>query len=244
MKKKLICLVALVAMLCALCAFACAENELQLVAPNGKGSAVTAVTRANDTVDVTPARGATVKLWYWNDGTGCYDMKTAKEVNRILYTVRGKTFSAEIVTGKDWLTLRHASDFGSFSWSMSKNTSTAARTGTIKVSDGYGVICYIEIRQCCAMDIVSVKQLEGEEHNGKVRIQSTRATGTHGKVYYWFNAYNDRYVPVKYTRGTIWFHQNRAPYQYHYYYLRPYRVIAGKNLQGPLTELHKLYLEH
>ena len=244
MKKKLICLVCLVMLLVAVCAFASAEDKLQLVAAGGQGAAVTSVARANATVNVTPARGATVKLWYWNDGTGCYDMKTAKEVNRILYTVRGKTFTAEITAGKDWLDLKNATDFGSFSWSMTQNKSTAARIGTIKLSDGYGVICNIEIRQCCAMDIVSVKQLDGEAHDREVRIQSTRATGTHGKVYYWFNAKTDRYVPVKFTRGTIWFHRNRAPYQYHYYYLRPYRVIAGKNLQGPLTELHKLYLEH
>lgn len=278
MNKKLAVLLSLALVLVALCAFASAETKLELYTPNGQGTAVPyrAVSKTLDAeskalVDVYPNRGATVTLWYWGDGTGCYNMKTGNMVDQVRYTVRGNKFGAQVISGSSWLGLYNKDGFGSFGWDMTNNVSTAARKGKIRVYDSYGTICYIEIRQCCEMDIVKVSQPAGVKNNGRVRVQSTRASGTHGKIYYNlgseypFGSYvgvdangyaeyelsyaEEQYLlnnmrAKKYTKGTIWFHPNRTVGTWQYYYLRPYRVMGGVTIQGPMTTLWSVEVEH
>lgn len=260
MNKKLAVLLSLVLVLVAFCAFASAETKLELYTPNGQGLATpsrvvnkTIDAESKALVDVYPARGATVSLWYWNDGTGCYNMKTGNQVDQVRYTVRGNFFGAQIISGSAWLGLSNEPGFGNFSWDMNTNYGTAARKGMIRVYDSYGTICYIEIRQCCDMDIVSVKQLDGWHHSGEMRVQSTKASGTHGKVYYNVASYTeytyawqveDYMTPRKFIRGKIWFHPRREIGTWQYYYLRPYRVMGGQNRQGPRTGIVYNYVWH
>lgn len=260
MTKKLAVLLSLALVLVAFCAFASAEDKLELYTPNGQGFATPSrvVNKAIDAeakalVDVYPARGATVTLWYWNDGTGCYNMKTGNQVDQVRYTVLGNFFGVEILTGGAWLDLYDEPGFGEFSWDMYTNYGTASRKGKMRVYDSYGTICYIEIRQCCDMDIVKVTQLDGWNHDGRVRVQSTKASGTHGKVYYNVGSYYeynyeyqvvDAMTPRKFIRGKIWFHPNRPVGTWQYYYLRPYRVMGGQNRQGPRTDVWMVQVLH
>ena len=251
MNKKLVALLSLVLLLVAFAAFACAETELTIYAPNGQGTAQPEGLVANKglvtldkAVNVYPSRGANVDLWYWHNETGCYNMKTGNQVNRVLYTIRGNYFYVKVTAGASWLGVRSTGSFGNFEWGMTTNTSNATRTGRIRVSDRYGTICNITIKQSPAAKVVSIKQLAGRSHDGKVRIETRKATGTNGKVYYHWNYNQSKYTQIKYTSGTIWYHNNVPVGMPRYYYMRPYRVLGGKLLQGPLTDLYTITLTH
>lgn len=250
MNKKLAVLLSLALLLVAFVAFASAETELTIYAPNGQGGAQAAlapnekgVTSIDKAVNLYPSRGATVNLWYWHNETGCYNMKTGNQVNRVLYTVRGNYFNVKVISGASWLGVRSTGSFGNFEWGMASNNTAVTRTGKIRVSDRYGVICYITIQQSPAVKVVSIKQLAGPSHDGKVRIETKKATGTNGKVYYHYNYNKGQYTQIKYTSGTIWYHNN-VPIGWRYYYMRPYRVLGGRLLQGPMTDLYDFYVSH
>ena len=260
MNKKLAVLLSLALVLVAVCAFASAETKLELYTPNGQGFAtpMRVVNKAIDAeakalVDVYPARGATVSLWYWYDGTGCYNMKTGNQVDQVRYTVRGNRFGAQIVSGSGWLGLSNEPGFGNFSWDMNDNIGTRVRNGKIRVYDSYGTICYIQIRQAPDVDIVELSQLDGAHHDGRIRVKSTRASGTHGKIAYNvassdFYPYEyqvvDAMTPRKYIKGVIWYHNNRAVDTYQYYYLRLYRVMGGVKRQSPRSDISCIYVLH
>ena len=258
MSKKLAALLCLVLVLVAVCAFACAETQADLSLAANRGRAIvsrvakkTIDTEAKYTVDLYPTRGSTVSLWYWNDGTGGYNMKTGNEVDSIYFSYYG-TLGVQVISGGSWLAA-YKTSYRWFDWDMNTNYSTASRKGKIRVYDSRGTVMYLEIRQCCDMDIVSVKQLDGWNHSGEMRVQSTKASGTHGKVYYNAASYyeydyswevEDDMTPRKFIRGKIWFHPRREIGTWQYYYLRPYRVMGGQNRQGPRTGIVYNYVWH
>ena len=259
MNKKLVVLLSLALMLVALCAFASAETKMEYYSADLQGviNPTRVVDKAIDSeskalVNVSVARGATLTIWYWNDATGHYNMKTGNQINKIIMSLRTRSYGAQITSGSGWLRLTKDSS-GGLDWRMTTNLGTKTRKGKIRVYDAYGTVCYIEIRQCCDMDIVKVTQLDGWKQDGKVRVQSTKASGTHGKVYYNVGSYvkyddvDDLYAymtPKKYTKGKIWFHPNRPVGSWQYYYLRPYRVMGGKIFQGPMTSAWRVQVTH
>lgn len=241
MNKKLAVLLSLVVLLVAFAAFASAETKLDLYAPNGQGAAqgatvsaasksATAVSKA---VNVYPKRGGTVNLWYWYDSTGCVNMSTGSDVNRIMYTVRGNRFYVKVTQGAGWLGVRSTGGFGNFQWSMTDNTGTQMRIGKIRVYDKYGTICNITIRQAPIVRLVSVYQLPYAPNDGKIRLESTLATGTNGKVYFNYNKYRSSYVPFRWTTAGIIYHENLPVGVTQSYFVRMYRVLNGRQLFGP-----------
>lgn len=245
MNKKLAVLLSLVLILVAVAAFASAETKLTLDAPNGQGSAQSATvstmskgaTTVSKAVNVYPKRGGTVNLWYWYNNTGCVNMSTGSDVNRVMYTVRGNRFYVQVTQGSGWLGVRSTGGFGNFQWSMTPNTGTQMRIGKIRVYDRYGTICFITIRQAPIVRLVSAYQMPYASHNGKVRLESTLATGTNGKIYNNYNKYRSAYSPVKWTTAGIWYHENLPAGVTQHYFVRLYRVLNGRKLYGPASNV-------
>lgn len=257
MSKKIVALVSIALLLVAFAAFACAETEVTVAVPNGQGVAhaeIVMTKSANHkiaaqekaTVDVTIKRGGTLTLWYWYNGSGGYNMRTANTVDDIRYTVLGSWSRATVVSGTSWLGVK-ASGSG-FTWGfLNDNYSTTARKGQIRITDAYGTVCNIVIRQCPVALMLKLSQLDGRAHDGEFRVNSSRISGTHGKVVYvgaQYSDYIDDYTPVKFTRGVIWFHKNQPLYQTRYYFVRPARVMAGVRMEGPTSNELNYYLTH
>lgn len=236
MSKKIVALLAMAVLLVAVAAFAVAESELTIYAPEGVGFAGGSRTAskglsAAEKATVTPPRGGTVNVWTWYNNHDEYNMKNGQLFDGVRYTVQGNYFRVQVVQGASWLHIYDEPGFGWFSWSMSSNTSTKVRTGRIRVSDSRGTICEIVIKQCCDVEVKSVKQ----NGSARARVQTSRTSGNSGKVMYLQTGYYSDPRPVKYTRGTIWFHANRPLNTPLYYSVAPYRVMGGTKRIGPVS---------
>ena len=190
------------------------------------------------------------------------DLKTGKYINKVSLSCYG-TPNIKVESGSKWLSVEKDYHYGgTYSFDIIAETndySTTKRQGTVVISDSKGVVLRIKITQSSDVWIKSAKQLDGSAHDREVRVQTTRVQGVGGKVIY-YESYEPTepcgdcfwceldpsycyyiYTPtdfysVKYTKGNIWFHKNRAVDLCHAYHVGMYKVIAGRKRLGGGTD--------
>ena len=188
------------------------------------------------------------------------DMASGEKIRNISFSCYG-TPKIKVESGSSWLDA-HISvnyDRATFSiWADENDYSEKQRIGSVVISDSKGVVLRIKITQSSDVEIESVKQLNGKKHDREVRVQTSRVQGVTGKVIYsasWpydpdctcvmceYGDYEDcqygnhyKCKPVKYTKGSIWYHKNRGVNKVHFYSVRVYRVIAGRKYIGDSSD--------
>lgn len=198
MKKKLAWLLALVLLLAAMCAVAVGEDAekvytLTLGGGNSSHGAQTVDKKREEKITLRPARGTTINTFFFHQSDDYYwadqwledavDMGSGKKIKNIIVTYYGK-LKIKVETGRNWLDAYYSWSNNWFDVSVDKNDSAKQRVGTVVLSDSKGVVLRIKITQSSNVEIVSVKQLNGEKHDGEFRVQTTRAKGVTGKVIY------------------------------------------------------------
>ena len=224
----------LVLALC-LCLAAGAEGErpLQSItvrAPASEIGLTTAGTPTDTAAKLYLSRGTTLNLWSWADGnTNLYDMRNGQVANYFNYTYYG-CWNVKVESGYPWLYLKNSTS-GDWDWATTSNYSTTTRVGVIRISDSRGTIATLRIRQAGRTRMMSVTQIA----TGKIRVQYTGVTQLNGNIVYC--NMGSGYFPAKYTHASLFYHENRPVGKTLYYYVRPYRVLGGKLLQGPSTSV-------